>query len=121
MKFLWRIWKNVEWNRRRKAQENDANIFTTRCFQGNRRNAHRSRWSQWSRHPLTLDMSSSAVEEVRGVYELPLQNLWMQWETLPADAKQIGNPRGNFRFFLIDGIPHDIGSTKLGRKKSAAK
>jgi len=66
-------------------------------------------------------MSSSAVEEVRGVYELPLQNLWMQWETLPADAKQIGNPRGNFRLFLIDGIPHDIGSTKLGRKKSAAK
>jgi len=44
----------------------------------------------------------------------------MQWEVLPPNAKQVGNPRGTFRLFLIDGIPHDIGSTKLGRKKSAA-
>lgn len=43
----------------------------------------------------------------------------MQWETLPANAKQVGNPRGSFRMFLINGIPHDIGSTKLGRKKAA--
>jgi hypothetical protein len=43
----------------------------------------------------------------------------MQWETLPADAKQIGNPRGSFRLFLIDGVPHGIGSTNLGRKKAA--
>ncbi len=43
----------------------------------------------------------------------------MQWETLPADAKQVGSPRGSFRLYLIDGIPHDIGSTNLGRKKAA--
>jgi hypothetical protein len=44
-----------------------------------------------------------------------------QWETLPADAKQVGNPRGSFRLFLIDGVPHDIGSTKLGRKKKTVE
>jgi len=43
----------------------------------------------------------------------------MVWESLPPNAKQIGNPRGSFKLYLIDGIPHDIGSTKLGRKKAA--
>jgi len=43
----------------------------------------------------------------------------MVWESLPPDAQQVGNPRGGYRLFLIDGIPHDIGSTKLGRKKAA--
>jgi hypothetical protein len=44
----------------------------------------------------------------------------LEWELLPADAKQIGNPRGSFRLYLIGGQMHDIGSTQLGRKKSAA-
>jgi hypothetical protein len=43
----------------------------------------------------------------------------MQWEALPPNAKQVGNLRGSFRLFLIDGISHDIGSTILGRKKAA--
>jgi hypothetical protein len=42
----------------------------------------------------------------------------MEWEQLPAHAQQVGNPRGSFRLFLIDGISHDIGSTNLGRKKA---
>ena len=45
----------------------------------------------------------------------------MQWETLPAEAKQVGNPRGSFKMYLINGIPHDIGSTNLGRRKKVAK
>lgn len=40
------------------------------------------------------------------------------WESLPPNAQQIGNPRGPFRLFLIDGMPHDLGSTNLGRKKA---
>jgi hypothetical protein len=43
----------------------------------------------------------------------------MEWEQLPAHAQQVGNSKGSFRLFLIDGIPHDIGSTNLGRKKAA--
>jgi hypothetical protein len=42
----------------------------------------------------------------------------MVWESLPPDAQQVGSPRGNSRLFLIDGIPHDVVSTKLGRKKA---
>jgi hypothetical protein len=44
----------------------------------------------------------------------------MEWTTLPPHAHQVGNPRGSFRLFLIDGVPHDIGSTNLGRKKKTA-
>jgi len=43
----------------------------------------------------------------------------MEWERLPPNAQQVGNPRGSFRLFLIDGVPHDIGSSNLGRKKAA--
>jgi hypothetical protein len=45
----------------------------------------------------------------------------MEWETLPSDAKQVGNPRGSFKMYLIQGIPHYIGSTEAGRKKKAAQ
>jgi hypothetical protein len=40
------------------------------------------------------------------------------WESLPPNAQQIGNPRGSFKMYLIDRIPHDIGSTKVGKKKA---
>jgi hypothetical protein len=43
----------------------------------------------------------------------------MQWESLPPNAQQVGNPKGSYKLYLIDGIPHDIGSTKLGKKKAA--
>jgi hypothetical protein len=43
----------------------------------------------------------------------------MEWKQIPTLAQQVGNPRGSFHLFLIDGIPHDIGSTNLGRKKAA--
>jgi hypothetical protein len=45
----------------------------------------------------------------------------MQWEALPSNAQQVGNPRGSFKLYLIDGIPHDIGSTKLGKRKAKAE
>jgi hypothetical protein len=42
----------------------------------------------------------------------------MEWDSLPVNAQQVGNSRGSFRLFLIDGLSHWIGSTNLGRKKT---
>jgi hypothetical protein len=43
----------------------------------------------------------------------------VEFDQLPPQAVQVGNPKGSFRLYLIDGQMHDIGSTQLGRKKSA--
>jgi hypothetical protein len=45
----------------------------------------------------------------------------VEFDQLPPQAAQVGNPRGSYRLYLIDGQLHDLGSTQLGRKKSAAK
>ncbi len=43
-----------------------------------------------------------------------------EFDHLPLQAVQVGNSRGGYRLYLIDGQMHDIGSTQLGRKKSTA-
>jgi hypothetical protein len=45
----------------------------------------------------------------------------VEFDKLPAHAVQVGNAKGSFRLYLIDGHLHDLGSVNLGRRKSAVK
>ena len=44
-----------------------------------------------------------------------------EFDQLAPQAVQVGNPKGSFRLYLIDGRLHDLGSTKLGRNKRQEK